>query len=128
MVSILLQSVHCLWGVGVVAVGLAGVEGLSGVRGGGVAEQGGDSRVGGGRRSVGGEKRGLPGMGGEGVGIVGGGEAVREGGEKGGLAGVREEVEGGVSLREKRGRVRVRQVVPLTLRKVGGLPRMALPQ
>ena len=54
-------------------------------------------------------------MGGKGVGVVGGGEAVREGGEKGGLAGVRE-MEGAVSLREKRGRVRVRQVLPLTLR------------
>ena len=60
---------------------------------------------------MGGEQRGLPGMGGEGVGVVGGGEAVREGGEKGGLARVREEVEGGVSLR-----VRVPQVLPVTLR------------
>ena len=61
---------------------------------------------------MGGKKRGLPGMGGEGVGVVGRGEAVREGGEKGGLAGVREEV----SLRrEKGGRVRVAQVLPLTL-------------
>ena len=54
-------------------------------------------------------------MGGEGVGVVGGGETVREGGEKGGLAGVREK-EGGVSLREKGGRVRVCQVLPFTLR------------
>ena len=54
-------------------------------------------------------------MGGKGVGVVGGGETVREGGEKGGLAGVREK-EGGVSLREKGGRVRVCQVLPFTLR------------
>ena len=40
------------------------------------------------------------------MGVVGGGEAVREGREKGGLAGVGEE-EGGISLREKGGRVRV---------------------
>ena len=41
---------------------------------------------------MGGEKRGLPGMGGEGVGVVGGGEAVRQGGEQRGLARVGEQV------------------------------------
>ena len=73
-------------------MGLAWVEGGGGVRRGGVAQQGRDPGVGGGRGSVGGEQRRLPGVGGEGVRVVGGGEAVRQGGEQRGLARVGEQV------------------------------------